>query len=75
MGGYNKIMLYFWFSMFVLITGIVTYMGITEGFERWSFYYIFGGLALLMFLVRRWMMKRMKKHMEWLEEQRQQNNQ
>jgi SNF family Na+-dependent transporter len=70
---YNKIMLYFWLSMFVLITGVVTFMGVQYGFERWYFYYVFALLALLMFVVRRWMMRRMKKHLEFLEEQKKQH--
>jgi uncharacterized membrane protein len=70
MNFYNKIMLYFWFAMFLVTTLTVTYRGFMGGFDRWYFYYIFGILALLMFLVRRWMLKRMKKHLEFLEEQK-----
>lgn len=51
---------------------VVTYMAITEGFRKWAFYYVFAGIALLMFIVRRWMIKRMEKHLKYLEEQNQQ---
>ena len=75
MGIYNKLMLYFWLAMSILITVFVTVMGIREGFDRWYFYYAFGFIALLMFIVRRWMMKRMVKHLAFLEEQKNQQNQ
>ena len=70
---YNKLMLYFWLLMAVFLFIVVTYMAISEGFRKWSFYYVFAGIALLMFIVRRWMIKRMEKHMKYLEEQQAQN--
>lgn len=70
MGIYNKIMLYFWLAMFVVIAAVVTFMGFREGFERWAFYYVFAVIALLMYIVRRWMIKRMIKHLAWMEEQK-----
>jgi hypothetical protein len=66
---YNQIMLYFWLLVGVFAFVAVTYFGITEGFDKWAYYYIFSGLALLMFLMRRYMMKRMKKHLAYLQEQ------
>lgn len=65
---YNQIMLYFWLIAAVLIFVVITYLSISEGFKKWSYYYIFAGLALFAFLLRRWMMKRMEKHMKYLEE-------
>lgn len=67
---YNKIMLFFWLFIGILIFVIVTYMGFTEksGFKIWSYYYLFSGLALLMFVVRRWMLKRMDKHLKFMAE-------
>lgn len=66
---YNKIMLYFWLAAgFVILIG-VTIMGFMDGFEIWTYYYLFAGLCFLMFFVRRWMMKRYEKHLKWLEEQ------
>lgn len=70
---YNKLMLYFWLLMAVFLFIVVTYMAISEGFRKWSFYYVFAGIALLMFIVRRWMIKRMEKHMKFLEEQQAQD--
>lgn len=66
-------MLYFWLLMAVFLFIVVTYLSISEGFSKWSFYYVFVGIALLMFIVRRWMIKRMDKHMKFLEEQKAQN--
>lgn len=70
---YNKIMLYFWFVVSIVIFITVTYMGFMYGFKLWGYYYIFAGLALLMFFARRYMMRRMEKHMEWLENQKKEN--
>jgi hypothetical protein len=73
MNTYNKLMLYFWLLMTVFVLVVVTYMGISQGFRKWSFYYVFAGIALFMFVVKRWMMKRMEKHVKFLEEQQAQN--
>ena len=75
MGIYNKIMHYFWMAMAILITVFVTIMGFREGFDRWYQFYIFAVIALLMYLLRRWMMKRMIRHLAFLEEQKKQQNQ
>lgn len=72
MNTYNKVMLYFWLFASILTFIIVTFKGIEEGFERWSVYYLFSGLSLLMYFVRKWMINRMKKHMDYL--QNHQNN-
>lgn len=71
---YNKIMQYFWLATTVVLLITITYMGIKEGFNRWSFYYIFAGLTFAVFLLRRFMMKRMKQHQEFLKEQNEKNN-
>jgi len=59
-------------QLFWLATGIVTiigvtYLGYTEGFDRWASYYVFGVFAILLYLIRRFMMKRMVKHQEYLD--------
>ena len=74
MNTYNKIMLYFWLFVGILILMVVTYKGFSEGFKKWGFYYLFAGLALLMFIVRRWMMKKMDKHAQELKEQQESQN-
>lgn len=65
---YNKLMSYFWVLLAIVSTVIVTYLGFTEGFERWAYMYAVPIVATLMFFFKRWMIKRMKKHMEFLEE-------
>jgi cell division protein FtsW (lipid II flippase) len=70
MNFYNKVMLYFWLAAAVIIFIITSYMSYSEGIKKWGFYYIFVASALLMFLVKRWMMKRMAKHLNYLEEQK-----
>ena len=70
MNFYNKIMLYFWLAAAIIIFIITSYMSYSEGIKKWGFYYIFVASALLMFLVKRWMMKRMAKHLNYLEEQK-----
>lgn len=67
---YNKIMLYFWLAASILTTIIVTIMGFVEGFDRWSLYYVFAGMSALMYSFKRWMMKRMQRHIEYLEQQK-----
>ena len=66
MNTYNKIMQMFWLAMATVIIASVTFKGFTEGFDRWAFYYVFALLAITMFFVRRFMMNRMKKHQEFL---------
>lgn len=70
MNFYNKVMLYFWLAAAIIIFIITSYMSYSEGIKKWGFYYIFVASALLMFLVKRWMMKRMEKHLNYLEEQK-----
>ena len=67
---YNKIMLYFWLSAAIVVFVITTYMSMTDGIKKWGFYYIFVVIALMMFVVKKWMMKRMEKHMQFLEEKK-----
>ena len=70
---YNKVMLYFWLFVSALLFIVVTYMGFSEGFKKWSFYYLFAFLALFAFISRRWMMKRMEKHTEYMKQQEQES--
>lgn len=62
-------MLGLWLGIAVIITGFVTFKCFTEGFNRWGFMYVFAILALLMYLMKRFMIKRYEKHMKYLEEQ------
>lgn len=65
---YNKIMLYFWLLLSIVSTAVISYMGFTSGFDRWAAYYVVPLVAILMYLFKKWMVKRMKKHMEFLNE-------
>jgi len=66
---YNKIMIYFWLTTSIILFIIITYLGITEGFKSWAPYYVAAFLAFFMYFMRKWMMKRADKHMQYLEEQ------
>lgn len=63
----------FWLTLGILITVLVTYKSFTEGFNRWGFYYIFALLALFVFFIRRFMMKRMVRHQKEMEEKKNQS--
>lgn len=63
-------MLKFWLVAAILVPIVVTYLGVTEGFEKWVYYYPLGAIAILMYFSRKWMMKRMEKHMQFLAEQK-----
>jgi hypothetical protein len=64
-------MLYFWLFAATVIFLVTSYMSITEGIKKWGFYYIFVLTALMMFFFKRWMVKRMEKHLDYLAEEHQ----
>lgn len=68
---YNKIMLYFWLTAANVILFFVSIMCIVEDPRKWWVYYIFSGLAFMMYFFKKWMVNRMKKHLQYLEEQQQ----
>lgn len=68
---YNKIMLYFWLIAANAVLFFVSIMCIVENPRKWAVYFIFSAIAFMMYFFKKWMMKRMKKHVEFLE----QNNQ
>lgn len=61
-------MLNLWLGIAIVLIVYVTYMGITEGFSRWAFMYVFAGVSLVAYLFRRFMSKRVEAHMKYLEE-------
>lgn len=63
-------MLYFWLVAAIVIFLITSYMSFSEGLKKWGFYYIFVAIALMMFFFKKWMMNRMEKHLQFLEEQK-----
>lgn len=65
---YNKIMEVFWLSMGAVLTIMVVYMLIADGWDKNSIYLIFPGICFMMFFARRFMRIRMEKHQKWLEE-------
>lgn len=65
-------MLYFWLLAAIAIFLVTTFMSMTEGFNKWGYYYIFVVIALLMYVVKKWMMNRMEKHLQYMEEQNKQ---
>jgi uncharacterized membrane protein len=71
---YNTVMQYFWLLAAIVILVVTSYKCFTEGVYKWVFYYIFAGIALMMFFLKKWMVKRMEKHMAFLERQRNEDN-
>lgn len=67
---YNKIMLYFWLYMSIAIFIFISYMSYTDGIKKWGYYYVFVVTSLAMFFFKKWMMRRMEKHLEFLEGQK-----
>ena len=74
MNTYNNIMRYFWLFAAISLGLIITYLSIKDGFNKWSFYYVFVVVSLGMFLMKTYMMKRMEKHLKYLEEVKNQEN-
>ncbi len=66
-------MQYFWLVAAIVIFIVTSYKCFTEGTYKWVFYYIFVVIALMMFFLKKWMVKRMEKHMAFLESQRNEN--
>lgn len=62
-------MLKFWLFVGIFLVISTTYFGFTQGFDTWGIYYVFAGIAFLMYFMRRWMMKRYEKHQAFLNEQ------
>ncbi|MFT7345031.1 MAG: hypothetical protein ACI9XP_001625, partial [Lentimonas sp.] len=53
----------------IAIFVLTTVMCFKDDYRSWVFYYVFAGLAFLMYLMKKWMVKRMNKHAEYLKEQ------
>lgn len=67
-------MLNFWLVVGVALLVFVSYKSYTDGFNKWGYYYVFAGLALIMYLFRKFMLKRMEKHLKYLEEKQNSEN-
>ena len=68
MNTYNKLMLKFWLIVSIILPIVITYFVYTQGFDKWGSYYILAVFTFLMYSVRRFMMKKMEKHLAFLEE-------
>lgn len=66
MEAYNKIMQIIWLILGFGIIILVTVMGLLQGFDRWAGYYWLAGIVLVFYFIRRFMLKRMEKHQEFL---------
>ncbi len=66
---YNKIMSYFWLAAGCVLLVVITYLSMTQGIKKWGFYYFFVVSAFGMYFFKKWMMKRMEKHIAYLQEQ------
>ncbi len=69
MNKYNQLMLKFWLVVSIILPLVITYFVITDGLKKWGQYYVLAIFTFLMYIVRRWMMKRMQKHLEFLDDQ------
>jgi hypothetical protein len=65
---YNTIMSYFWLAVASVSFVTVTYLCFTEGFEKYASNYVFSLIALATFFVKRWMMKRVGNHQQFLKD-------
>jgi hypothetical protein len=65
---YNTIMSYFWLAVATVSFVSVTYLCFTEGFDKYVSNYVFTVVALATFFVKRWMMKRVGKHTQFMQE-------
>lgn len=61
-------MLKLWLLASIVLPIIITYKVMTESFKEWGAYYILAAFTFLIYLLRRFMMKRMEKHLQFLKE-------
>ena len=69
MNGYNKIMEKLWLIVTITIAILITFMGFKEGFGKWWFYYFFALMTFGTYSIRKFMRKRMEKHLVELHRQ------
>ncbi|WP_343785332.1 hypothetical protein [Wandonia haliotis] len=60
----------FWLLIGIAMLLFITVLGFKEGFDRWAPYYVFPGIAFFAWIIRSFMRKRMEKHIEFLEQQK-----
>jgi hypothetical protein len=62
-------MSYFWLAAGCILLVVISYLSFTQGIKKWGFYYFFVFSAFGMYFFKKWMMKRMEKHLAYLQEQ------
>jgi hypothetical protein len=67
---YNKMSGYLWLVIAGLSFITITYKIATEGAQTWLAYYVVPVMALLMYGTKKWMMKRMQRHLEQMTQQK-----
>lgn len=67
---YNQLSGYLWLVIAGLSFLTITYKIATEGAQTWLPYFIIPVMALLMYFTKRWMMKRMYRHLQEMAEQK-----
>jgi len=67
-------MLKLWFVAAIATPIVVTYLVIRDGFEKWGAYYVLAAFTIVIYLLRRYMMKRMEKHLQYLKEKGESQN-
>jgi hypothetical protein len=70
---YNTIMSYFWLAVACVSFVTVTYLCFTEGFDKYASNYVLAIIALATFFVKRWMMKRVGNHQQFLKDKSNEN--
>lgn len=71
---YNKLSGYLWLAIAALSFLVITYKIATEGAQTWLAYYVVPVMALLMYGTKKWMMKRMQRHLEEMAQEKKQEN-
>lgn len=66
-------MLKFWLFTAIITFLVITFLCFKEGFKLWSAYYVLSFIALIMYFLKKIMVKRMMKHLQYLEEQKNKN--
>lgn len=61
---YNKIMLKVWLIVAIVVFLFTTYKCVVEDYRQWVFMYVIPVIAFFMWMMKRWMMRRMEKHLE-----------
>ncbi|MBU2019573.1 MAG: hypothetical protein KJ941_08000 [Bacteroidetes bacterium] len=69
MGLYNKIMVKFWLIIAIIVFALTTYKCVVDDYRIWIYYYVIVAIALLMYFMKKWMIKRMEKHLAEMEKQ------